>query len=93
MTTWTSVTQDGSTWAEVSTTGAFASLSFGEGLFGGNTALVSWSAVAQDSSSWSAISQDTASWVQAVQSGTVPAMFELNEPLGGPVWVAVTQDS
>ena len=93
MTTWNTVSQDGSTWSEVSTTGAFASLSFGEGLFGGDTSLVTWSSVAKASSSWSAASQQTSSWVQAVQSGTVPAMFELNEPLGGPEWTAVSKDS
>ena len=32
-------------------------------------------------------------WTQTVQSGTPAAMFELNEPLGGPVWTATTKDS
>lgn len=31
-------------------------------------------------------------WTQAVQSGTVAAMFELNEPLGGPEWSTVSKD-
>ena len=34
-----------------------------------------------------------ATWTQVVQSGTVAAQFELSEPIGGPVWTAVSTGS
>lgn len=52
---------------------------FGYGLFGGGDA-------------WTTVSADGSTWTQAVQSGTVAAMFELNEPLGGPEWSTVSKD-
>ena len=43
---------------------------------------------------WGAVSKvTTSSWTPVTQSGTVAAQFELNEPLGGPEWVAVEKDT
>jgi len=52
----------------------------------------SWAGVSKESASWASVSAESATWVEIVQSGTVAAQFELNEPLGGPVWASVTQD-
>ena len=42
---------------------------------------------------WSGVSKQTSTWTGVVQSGTVAAQFELNEPLGGPVWTPVDKDT
>ena len=55
--------------------------------------MTEWTAVTADDSSWSAADDQNTTWVQTAQSGKVEAMFEYDEPLGGPVWTASTKIS
>lgn len=67
MTTWNTVSKDGSTWSEVYLAGSFADLPFGYGPFGGGGTSGHWSAQSQDDSSWEADSQDDSSWEASSQ--------------------------
>ena len=92
MTTWSTVSKDGSTWSEVYAGGSYADLPFGSGPFGGGGVASQWSAVDKDDSSWSDVDKKTSTWAQEPQSGTLAATFNLNEPLGGPEWAVVDKD-
>ena len=92
MTTWSSASKDDSTWTQVLKHEygvSFGDGFFGYGLFGGGD---SWTSEDKASTTWTAADAETTTWVQVAQSGKVEAMFEYNEPLGGPEWSAVDKD-
>ena len=92
MTTWSTVSKESTTWEDVrkhSLGESFGGGFFGYGLFGGGS---SWTAVDTASTSWTGADKEETTWVQYAQSGRPEAMFEYNEPLGGPEWAVVDKD-
>ena len=100
MTTWTEVAQDASggtftDFPQIATIGYYgfneADKTTAEDLKA--IALLGYLSDIEIISPWSAVDKQTSTWTGVVQSGTVAAQFELNEPLGGPVWTEVEKDS